>query len=127
MKLERIEASGAPKAVGPYSHAILHGDLVFCSGQGPIDPASNEMVSGDIGTETARVLDNLAAVLDAAGSGLDRVLKTTVYLVEMKDFAAMNEVYGQRFGEHRPARTTIGVASLPKGFRVEIECVATRR
>ncbi len=125
--MERIDAPGAPKAVGPYSHAIVNGDLVFCSGQGPIDPASNEIVTGDIGTETARVLDNLAAVLHAAGSGLDLVVKTTVYLVDMKDFAAMNEVYGQRFGGHRPARTTVGVSSLPKGFRVEIECVAIRR
>lgn len=103
------------------------GDLIFCSGQGPLDPVTGEMASGDIGTQTTRVLDNLAAVLEAAGSGLDRVVKTTVYLTDMGDFAAMNEAYGRRFGDHRPARTTIGAASLPKRFAVEIECVATRR
>jgi len=121
-----ITAEGAPTAVGPYSHAVATGSLVFCSGQGPIDPVTGENVRGDIRLETGRVLDNLARVLEASGSGLDRVVKTTVYLVDMGDFAAMNEVYGSRFGAHRPARTTVGVASLPKGFRVEIECIATR-
>lgn len=125
--MQRVEAPGAPKAVGPYSHAIVVGDLVYCSGQGPLDPVTGENVRGDIGVETATVLGNLAAVLDAAGSGLDQVIKTTVYLVDMADFAAMNQAYGARFGNHRPARTTVGVASLPRGFRVEIECIATRR
>jgi 2-iminobutanoate/2-iminopropanoate deaminase len=122
-----ITADGAPAAVGPYSHAVATGSLVFCSGQGPIDPVTGQNVSGDIALETSRVLDNLEQVLEAAGSGLDRVVKTTVYLVDMGDFAAMNEVYARRFGDHRPARTTVGVASLPKGFRVEIECIAARR
>ncbi|MDQ3400994.1 MAG: Rid family detoxifying hydrolase [Chloroflexota bacterium] len=125
--MQRVEAPGAPKAVGPYSHAIVVGDLVYCSGQGPLDPVTGENVRGDIGVETATVLGNLAAVLDAAESGLDQVIKTTVYLVDMADFAAMNQAYGARFGNHRPARTTVGVASLPRGFRVEIECIATRR
>ncbi len=125
--MKKVEAPGAPKAVGPYSHAIVVGDLVYCSGQGPLDPVTGENVRGDIGVETATVLGNLAAVLDAAGSGLDQVIKTTVYLVDMTDFAAMNQAYGARFGDHRPARTTVGVASLPRGFRVEIECIATRR
>ncbi|MGI8877482.1 MAG: RidA family protein [Candidatus Limnocylindria bacterium] len=125
--MKKVEAPGAPKAVGPYSHAIVVGDLVYCSGQGPLDPVTGENVRGDIGVETATVLGNLAAVLDAAGSGLDQVIKTTVYLVDMADFAAMNQAYGARFGDHRPARTTVGVASLPRGFRVEIECIATRR
>jgi len=125
--MKKVEAPGAPKAVGPYSHAIVVGDLVYCSGQGPLDPVTGENVRGDIGVETATVLGNLAAVLDAAESGLDQVIKTTVYLVDMADFAAMNQAYGARFGDHRPARTTVGVASLPRGFRVEIECIATRR
>lgn len=124
--MERITAEGAPNAVGPYSHAVAAGDLVFCSGQVPLDPATSELVSGDIAVQTERILDNLAAVLAAAGSGLDRVLKTTVFLVDIGDFAAMNEAYAKRFGEHRPARSTIGVAALPRGARVEIECVATR-
>ena len=125
--MKKVEAPGAPRAVGPYSHAIVVGDLVYCSGQGPLDPVTGENVRGDIGVETATVLGNLAAVLDAAESGLDQVIKTTVYLVDMADFAAMNQAYGARFGNHRPARTTVGVASLPRGFRVEIECIATRR
>lgn len=126
MELRTIAAQGAPGAVGPYSHAIVAGDLVFCSGQVPLDPATGQLVGGDIGAQTARVLDNLAAVLASAGSGLGRVVKTTVFLVDMNDFAAMNEAYAKRFGEHRPARSTIGVAALPRGARVEIECVAAR-
>jgi len=125
--MERISAEAAPKAVGPYSHATVAGDLVFCSGQVPLDPATGELVTGDIGAQTARVLDNLAAVLAAAGSSLDRVVKTTVFLVDIGDFAAMNEAYARRFGDHRPARSTIGIAALPRAARVEIECVASRR
>lgn len=127
MTMERIEAPGAPKAVGPYSHAVVAGDLVYCSGQVPLDPATAELVSGDIAAQTDRIFDNLAAVLAAAGSGLERVVKTTVFLVDIADFAAMNEAYARRFGDHRPARSTIGVAALPRGARVEIECIATRR
>ena len=127
MTMERIEAQGAPKAVGPYSHAVVAGDLVYCSGQVPLDPATGELVSGDVAAQTVRILDNLAAVLAAAGSGLDRVVKTTVFLTDIGDFAAMNEGYGKRFGDHRPARSTVGVAALPRGARLEIECIATRR
>ncbi len=125
--MERIEAQGAPKAVGPYSHAVVTGELVFCSGQVPLDPATSELVTGDVAAQTNRILDNLAAVLAAAGSGLDRVVKTTVFLADIGDFTAMNEAYAKRFGDHRPARSTIGVAALPRGARIEIECVATRR
>ena len=125
--MERIEAQGAPKAVGPYSHAVVVGELVFCSGQIPLDPATSELVTGDVAAQTNRILDNLAAVLAAAGSALDRVVKTTVFLADIGDFTAMNEAYAKRFGDHRPARSTIGVAALPRGARIEIECVATRR
>lgn len=125
--MQRIEAPGAPKAVGPYSHAVVAGDLVYCSGQVPLDPATGELVSGDIAAQTDRIFDNLTAVLAAAGSGLERVVKTTVFLVDIADFAAMNEAYAKRFADHRPARSTIGVAALPRGARVEIECIATRR
>ena len=127
MELRTIKADGAPNAVGPYSHAVVAGDYVFCSGQVPLDPATSELVTGDIAVQTSRILDNLAAVLAAAGSGLDRVVKTTVFLADIGDFAAMNDAYAKRFGDHRPARSTIGVAALPRGARVEIECVAARR
>ncbi len=127
MNLERIEAPGAPKAVGPYSHAMTVGDLVFCSGQIPLDPATGELVHGDIAAQTGRIMDNIVAVLSASGSALDQVVKTTVFLTDMGDFAAMNEVYAARFSAHRPARSTVAVAGLPKGARIEIECVAIRR
>lgn len=127
MELRTIKADGAPNAVGPYSHAVLAGDLVYCSGQVPLDPATSELVTGDIAAQTNRIFDNLAAVLVAAGSGLARVVKTTVFLTDIGDFAAMNEVYAKRFGEHRPARSTIGVAALPRGARIEIECIAAHR
>lgn len=126
MKLTQINAAEAPKAVGAYSQAIAAGDLIFCSGQIPLDPASGEIVPGDIKVQTARVLDNLAAVLAAAGSGLEGIAKATVFLVDMNDFAAFNEVYAQRLGTHRPARATVAVVGLPRGVRVEIECVAVR-
>lgn len=127
MELRTIKADGAPNAVGPYSHAVLAGDLVYCSGQVPLDPATSELVTGDIAAQTNRIFDNLAAVLVAAGSGLARVVKTTVFLTDIGDFAAMNEVYAKRFGEHRPARSTVGVAALPRGARIEIECIAAHR
>lgn len=117
----------APKALGPYSQAIVAGDLVFCAGQIALDPKTGELASGDIREQTRRVLDNLAAVLAAAGSGLDRVTKTTVFLTDLAEFAAMNEAYAERFGGHRPARSTVPVAGLPRGARVEIECIAVRR
>ena len=125
-ELRAIATAGAPKAIGPYSQAIAAGDLIFCAGQVALDPASGDSVTGDVRVQTERVLDNLSAVLAAAGSDLRHVVKTTVYLTDFDDFAAMNEVYAKRFGEHRPARATVGVSALPKGLRVEIECVAIR-
>jgi len=126
ISLRTIATDDAPKAIGPYSQAVAAGDLIFCAGQGAIDPTSGENVNGDVRAETERTLDNLSAVLAAAGSDLAHVVKTTVFLTDMADFAAMNEVYARRFGEHRPARSTVGVAALPRGFKVEIECVAIR-
>ena len=126
--IRAITTAKAPGAMGPYSQAIVAGELVFCAGQLALDPVSREIVSGDIKEQTNRVLDNLAAVLEAAGSGLDRVVKTTVFLEDISEFAAMNEVYADRFGTHRPARSTVQVAKLPgSGGRVEIECIAFRR
>lgn len=126
--IRSITTAKAPAAMGPYSQAIVAGELVFCAGQLALDPVSREIVSGDIREQTNRVLDNLAAVLEAAGSGLDRVVKTTVFLEDIAEFAAMNEVYADRFGTHRPARSTVQVAKLPgSGGRVEIECIAFRR
>ncbi len=124
MDIRSVTTEAAPKAIGPYSQAIIAGDVVYCSGQVALDPATGEPVTGDVRVQTARVLDNLAAVLAAAGSDLAHVLKTTVYLIDFGDFATMNEVYASRFGDHRPARATVGVASLPKGLQVEIDCVA---
>lgn len=126
MDTESIHSEDAPRAQGPYSQAIIAGDLVFCAGQIPLDPATGSLVQGDIAAQTGRVLDNLAAVLAAAGSDLAHVVKTTVFLADINDFAAMNEAYGLRFGSHRPARSTFQVAALPRGARLEIECVAVR-
>ena len=126
MELRVIATDDAPKAIGPYSQAIGAGDLVFCAGQVALDPATGVSATGDVRAQTERVLDNLTAVLAAAGSDLRHVVKTTVYLTDFTDFAAMNEVYAKRFGDHRPARATVGVSALPKGLRVEIECVAIR-
>ena len=123
-EIRTIATDGAPKAIGPYSQAVAAGELVFCAGQVALDPASGDSVTGDVRAQTERVLDNLTAVLAAAGSDLRHVVKTTVYLTDFDDFAAMNEVYAKRFGDHRPARATVGVSALPKGLRVEIECVA---
>jgi len=122
-----VSTEKAPKAIGPYSQAIAAGDLIFTAGQVALDPATGELVSGDIKLQTARVLDHLEAVLDAAGSGLDRVVKCTVFLADFAEFAAMNDVYAQRFGHHRPARSTVGTSALPRGARIEIECIAVRR
>ncbi len=125
MAQKRVIATDlAPKAIGPYSQAIVHGDTVYCSGQIPLDPATGQLVEGGIAEQTARVLDNLKAVLDAAGSSLDRVLKTTVFLKDMAEFAPMNEVYGRYFHVNPPARATVEAARLPRDVRVEIECVA---
>ena len=125
MAQKRVIATDlAPKAIGPYSQAIVHGDTVYCSGQIPLDPATGQLVEGGIAEQTARVLENLKAVLDAAGSSLDRVLKTTVFLKDMAEFAPMNEVYGRYFHVNPPARATVEAARLPRDVRVEIECVA---
>ncbi len=126
-EMRTIATDDAPKAVGPYSQAIATGDLIFCSGQIPLDPATGEMVEGDIAVQTGRVLDSLAAVLSSAGSDLAHVVKTTVFLADLNDFTAMNETYAQRFGAHRPARATVEAAKLPRGAKIEIECVAVRR
>ena len=127
MEIRSAHSEDAPKAVGPYSQAIVAGDLVFCAGQLPLDPATGQLVQGDIAIQTARVLDNLAAVLSAAGSGLAQVAKTTVFLADMNDFAAMNEAYALKFGQHRPARSTFEVGKLARGAKIEIECVAVRK
>jgi len=125
-QLTSVHSDRAPRALGPYSQAIEFGRLVFCSGQIPIDPETGEPAPGDATEQTDLVLTNLAAVLDAAGSGLGLVVKTTVFLTDMRDFASMNEVYSRHFGEHRPARSTVQVAALPRGCAVEIECIAIR-
>ena len=114
----------APQAIGPYSQAIRAGDYLFVSGQIPLDPATGTLVSGSIADETRRVLDNLGAILDAAGSSFDRVVKTTVYLADMADFAAMNEVYAGYFPAPAPARATVQAAALPRNVRVEIDLIA---
>lgn len=122
---ERVETNQAPKAIGPYSQAIKAGGFVFCSGQIPLDPNTNELVSGNITEETTRVLENLKAVLLAAGSELSKVVKTTIFLTDMNDFSTVNSVYGRYFtGEVLPARATVQVAGLPRGCRVEIDAVA---
>ena len=122
---EIISTDKAPGAIGPYSQAIKTGGMVFCSGQIPIDPATGEFVSNDVVEQTEQVLKNLSAVLDAAGTSLGNVVKTTVFLADMGDFAAMNEVYGRYFNENKPARATVQAARLPKDARVEIDCIAT--
>ena len=119
-----VETGGAPKAIGPYSQAIIHGGIVYCSGQIPLDPATGQIVEGGIAEQTVRVLENLKAVLEAAGSSLDGVLKTTVFLKDMAEFAPMNEVYGRYFHVNPPARATVEAARLPRDVRVEIECIA---
>ena len=119
-----IAAEGAPKAIGPYSQAIVDGGLLFASGQVPLDPKTGELVSGGFEAGVERVFDNLEAVLREAGATLQDVVKSTVYLLRMSDFAAMNGVYARRFGSHRPARSTVAVAELPKGASVEIDVIA---
>ncbi|TDJ57466.1 MAG: RidA family protein [Gemmatimonadetes bacterium] len=124
--MDFVTTDQAPAAIGPYSQATIVGDLVFTAGQVALDPATGTVIEGGIEAQTARVLENLAAVLAAAGSSLSQVVKTTVFLTDMADFPAMNQVYAQAFGDHKPARATVAVAGLPLGVRVEIEAVATR-
>lgn len=121
-----IKTNKAPKAIGPYNQAVKVDEktLIFTAGQIPIDPRTNELVSGGVGSETRQVMENLKSILEAAGSGLDKVVKTTVFLSSMDDFAVMNEVYEQYLKENPPARSTVEVSRLPKGVKVEIEAVA---
>jgi len=121
---QSIQTERAPQAIGPYSQAIKAGGFVFCSGQIPTDPATGQFVEGGIAEQTEQVLKNLSAVLEAAGSSLDRVVKTTVFLVDMFEFAQMNEVYGKFFADNPPARATVEAARLPRDARVEIEAIA---
>src|ERR671918_383828 len=121
---EAVTSPSAPKAIGPYSQAIRAGSLLFVSGQIPLDPATGEMVQGDIAAQTHRVFRNLGAILEAAGASFDKVVRTTVYLADMNDFAVMNEVYGTYFSSPAPARATIQAARLPKDARVEIDVIA---
>lgn len=122
--MEKISTKNAPQAIGPYSQAIKSGGLVFSSGQIGLKP-DGELAGSDISVQTGQVLDNLAEVLKAAGSELTKVVKTTVYLADMEDFAAMNDVYKGYFNENKPARATVEVSRLPKDVLVEIECIAT--
>lgn len=119
-----IHTEKAPKAIGPYSQAIHIGELVYTAGQVALDPATMELVPGGIEEQTRQVLANLTNVLEAAGSGISKVVKTTVFLKDMNDFAKMNAIYAEAFGENPPARTTVAVVGLPKNALVEIECVA---
>ena len=119
-----ISTEMAPGAIGPYSQAIKTGNMIFCSGQIPIDPATGEFVSQDVSEQTEQVFKNLTAVLEAAGASLDDVVKTTVFLADMGEFAAMNDVYARHFVDNKPARATVQAAKLPRDARVEIECIA---
>lgn len=119
-----VHTDAAPAAIGPYSQAVVHAGLVYTAGQVPLDPASGELLDGDAAAQTELALRNLEAVLAAAGSALTLVLKTTIFLRDMNDFPAVNEVYARFFGDHRPARSTVQVARLPRDCAVEIECIA---
>ena len=125
MDKEVVFTGQAPEAVGPYSQAIKVNGFVFCSGQVALDPGSGELIDGSVAAQTNRAMENLKAVLREAGSGFDNVVKVTAYLIDMEDFAEFNAVYAQYFTNDPPARATVGVAALPKGARVEVECVAT--
>jgi 2-iminobutanoate/2-iminopropanoate deaminase len=124
MPIDFVATPNAPRAIGPYSQATRAGDLLFTAGQVGFDPATGELVDGGISEQTERVLQNIRAILQAGGLEMANVLKTTVFLVDMADFAAMNAVYARAFGDHRPARSTVAVAALPRGARVEIEAIA---
>jgi 2-iminobutanoate/2-iminopropanoate deaminase len=123
---EAIFTAEAPAPIGPYSQAILSGNELFCSGQIPLDPATGNMVDGDVSIQAERALQNLGNVLHAAGFGFEDVVKTTVFLADMNDFAAVNAVYEKYFGQSKPARSTFAAAGLPKGARIEIDCIAKR-
>lgn len=125
--MKPVNSLSAPAAIGPYSQAIDAGELVFLSGQIPIEPKTGELVQGDIAAQTERVLDNLAAVLEAAGCAFGDVVKTTIYLIDLNDFQAVNATYAKRFTSAPPARATVQVSALPKGARVEIDAIAKKR
>jgi len=125
MQRTPVHTDKAPKAIGPYSQAIRVGELLFCAGQTPLDPVTGNMIEGDIETQTRRVLQNLSAVVEAAGTTMSQVVKTTVFLQDMNDFQKMNAVYAEFFPKDPPARSTVQVARLPRDARVEIELVAT--
>jgi 2-iminobutanoate/2-iminopropanoate deaminase len=124
MKKTIVATDRAPAAVGPYSQAVSTGELVFCSGQIPLDPATGELVGGSIADQTRRCMQNLAAVLEAAGAGLDAIVKVTVFLTSIDDYAEFNEAYAEFVGAEPPARAAFAVSALPKGANVEIECIA---
>jgi len=119
-----ISTSEAPAAIGPYSQAVRNGNFLFCSGQIPLDPKSGQIVSGDIATQTRRVLDNVEAVLKAEGLTFENIVKTTIFLIDLGDFQTVNEIYGSYFKQQPPARSTVQVSALPKGAKVEIEVIA---
>lgn len=124
MKLEKIETDQAPAAIGPYSQGVRTGDYVFFSGQIPLDPASGEVVPGGIAAQTEQVMANMGAALAAAGLSFDQMVKTTIYLTDLQDFATVNGIYGRHFGSVPPARATVQVAALPRGVAIEIEGIA---
>ena len=119
-----VSTAQAPEAIGPYSQAVEAGGVLYCSGQVPLDPASGELVEGSVADQTRRCLENLRAVVDEGGSSFGRVVKVTAYLTDMNDFQEFNGVYGEFFDQDPPARATVGVAALPKGARVEVDCIA---
>ncbi|MEA2724542.1 MAG: 2-iminobutanoate/2-iminopropanoate deaminase [Gemmatimonadales bacterium] len=127
MPLDFVSTGQAPKAIGPYSQAVRANGFLFTAGQVALDPERGELVAGGIAEQTTRALENLRAILTAAHTDFSQVVKTTVFLVDMADFTAMNEVYARAFGDHRPARSTVAVAALPRGARVEIEVIAAVR
>ncbi|TPX35135.1 hypothetical protein SmJEL517_g02382 [Synchytrium microbalum] len=122
--LSFVHSDKAPKAIGPYSQAVIANNMIFCSGQVPFVPETMEIVEGDIQVQTRQALTNLKAVLEAAGSDMHHVVKTTVFIKDMNEFAKMNEIYAEMFGDHKPARSTVEVARLPRDVKVEVECMA---
>lgn len=124
--MDLINAAGAPEAIGPYSHACSLGDLVFCSGQIPLDPETMKVVEGGIEAQTSQVLKNIDAVLTELSAKREQIAKTTIFLTDMADFPVVNEIYSQFFGDHKPARSTVAVAGLPLGSLVEIECIVSK-
>ncbi|MFT4839860.1 MAG: 2-iminobutanoate/2-iminopropanoate deaminase [Planctomycetota bacterium] len=124
MTLEFVQTDDAPAAIGPYSQAVKVGNMLFCSGQIPLDPKTMEMVGDTAATQCEQVMKNLTNLLKASGSSLPQVARTTIFLASMSDFAAVNEVYGRHFGDHRPARACVAAKELPKGSLVEIDCIA---